>query len=545
MARLLLILLFLAPAAPTARAQQAVTSGAPLGLTLEEAVEIALVQNYALRSQRLDVDLARAQVREAYSAVLPNVSLNSSYTRTLRAANPFAGSDAGGLFGSLGFVDWLAYNERARTDDVAATSPISFVAYQDSVAAGFARAGLSRDQSDNPFFVPNRFDNTIEISQALFNGSAFAAIRGAQRLREVNARGVDRQEQVLAQQVAEQYFDALLAQEQVRVLQLSVERADETFAEAERRVARGTAPKFQRLTARVQRTNLETERVQAETQAQLALDRLKLTLGISPTQPIALQNDLDAPARFDLASLTVDDALLTAIERRPDVVQAQLGVELREIDANITRAAFLPTLSAFATLGYTGTVPDNRTSIVGDPSDPDDPFAVTEQTTDFFSDSYWQPNVAVGARLSWSIFNGFQTSAQLQQRRIETERARLDLERLLDTIRFEVSTALRSAQAAQVRILAQQENVERAELNYAFAETRLGEGVATPFEVREASDLLDQSRLGYLQAVRDYRTALATLEVALGTPLADASALRAANTVREALDVSALSPTGR
>jgi outer membrane protein TolC len=541
MARLLLLLILLAPAA---RAQQATTADAPLGLTLEEAVEIALVQNYALRAQRLDVDLARAQVREAYAAVLPDVSLTSQYTRTLKAANPFAGSDAGGLFGSLGFVDWLAYNERARTDDSPATSPISFVAYQDSVAAGFTRAGLSRDQSDNPFFVPNRFDNSIEISQALFNGSAFAAIRGARALREVNERGVDRQEQVLAQQVAEQYFDALLAQEQVRVQRLSVERAGETLDETERRVARGTAPKFQRLTASVQQTNLQTQLVQAETQAQIALDRLKLTLGISPMQPISLQEDLVAPARFDLASLTVDDALLTALERRPDVAQAQLGVELREINADITRAAFLPSLSAFASLGYTGTVPDNRTSIVSDPDNPDDPFAVREQTTDFFSDAYWQPNVNVGARLTWNIFNGFATSAQLQQRRIETERARIDLERLLDTIRFEVSTALQQAQAAQLRILAQQENVERAELNYAFADTRLGEGVATPFEVREASDLLDQSRLGYLQAVRDYRTALATLEVALGAPLGDASPLRAANAVRDALaaPVSAAAP---
>ena len=227
MTRLLLSLLVLLSAAPL-HAQQAATNGdAPIRLSLQEAVEVALVQNYALRSQRLDVDFAGAQVREAYSAIYPDVSLNASYTRTLKAANPFAGSDAGGLFGSLGFVDWLSYNERARTDDAAATNPISFLAYQDSVAAGFQRSGLSRDQNDNPFFVPNRFDNTIEISQALFDGSAFAAIKGARAFQEVNARGVDRQEQVLAQQVAEQYFDALLAQEQVRVQQASVDRASE------------------------------------------------------------------------------------------------------------------------------------------------------------------------------------------------------------------------------------------------------------------------------------------------------------------------------
>ena len=160
---------------------------------------------------------------------------------------------------------------------------------------------------------------------------------------------------------------------------------------------------------------------------------------------------------------------------------------------------------------------------------------MTEQTTGFFSDSYWQPNVAVGARLSWNIFSGFRTSAQVQQRRIETEKARIDLELLLDGIRFEVSVALRNAQAAQLQILSQQQNVDRAELNYQFADTRLDEGVATPIEVREASDLLDQSRLGYLQAIRDYRTAVASLEVALGSILTDSSPLRVANAVADGL----------
>ncbi len=534
MPRLLLFLAFVFGALPL-HAQQAASNDAPIRLSLEEAVEVALVQNYALRSQRLDVDFASAQVREAYAAIYPNVSLNSSYTRTVKAADPFAGSDAGGLFGSLGFVNWLAYNERARTDQSVVTSPISFLAYQDSIAAGYDRSGVTVSQNDNAFLVPNRFDNTIQIEQALFNGSAFAAIKGAQALKDVNARGVDRQEQVLAQQVAEQYFDALLAQEQVRVQQASVDRAGNTVRETVRRVARGAAPKFERLTAEVNETNLRSQLVRARTLAATAVDQLKLTLGISPIQPVVLTEELNVPARFDLASLSVDDALLTAIERRPDIVQAELGVRLREINASISRAAFLPTLSAFATLGYTGTVPDNRTSIIADPDRPNDPFAVSERTTGFFSDNYWQPNVSVGARLSWSIFDGFRTSAQVQQRRIETEQARIDLERLLDGIRFEVSVALRNAQAAQLQILSQQQNVDRAELNYQFADTRLDEGVATPIEVREASDLLDQSRLGYLQAIRDYRTAVASLEVALGYVLTDSSPLRVANAVADGL----------
>lgn len=86
----------------------------PVGLTLDEAIEIALIRNYMVRTVRLDVDEASALVKEGWGQVFPQVSFNTSYTRNLKTANPFAGSQAGGLFQSLGFLDWLAFNERAQ-----------------------------------------------------------------------------------------------------------------------------------------------------------------------------------------------------------------------------------------------------------------------------------------------------------------------------------------------------------------------------------------------------------------------------------------------
>ena len=66
-------------------------------------------------------------------------------------------------------------------------------------------------------------------------------------------------------------------------------------------------------------------------------------------------------------------------------------------------------------------------------------------------------------------------------------------------------------------MISQERNVERAELNYSFARTRLDEGVAAPLEVREASDQLDQTQLNYLQAVHDFLVARTAYEAATGT----------------------------
>ncbi|MEM9665869.1 MAG: TolC family protein [Bacteroidota bacterium] len=499
---------------------QAPSSTAPLTLTLDEAVQVALVSNHALRLARLEVQNADAQVREAWGQVLPQVDLSSSYTRNLEAANPFAGSDAGGLFGSLGFIDWLAFNETARTDADPSTGPIDFGEFQERQLDGLREAGISVGGNENPFFVPNQFVGTLSVSQALYNSSAFAAITGAERLKEINRQGVNRQEQLIVDQVRTAYLQAVLADEQARTVDQSVVRTEVTLREVSLQVRQGIAPKFQRLTAEVQLANLQTQLVQAQNAAVSAVDNLKRTLGIPAEQVIRLEDTLQLDTTGDYLTTSVTDAVQVALERRPDLRQAALAVQLREVDRRLTRAQYLPSVSAFANMSYIGNVPDSRTFTI---SDPDDPFSFSRGSNSFFSSSYWNPSVGVGLQLSWNLFNGFQTTARMQQRQIAIDRARVEEDQLLQSIQLEVAQALRDLEAARQQVAAQEVNVERAELNYEYASARLREGVAGPLVEREASDLLDQSRVNYLQAAFDYLRARSALETAIGLPPFDDS----------------------
>lgn len=492
---------------------------AALSLSVEEAVEVALTQNYALRSGRVTVDNASAQVREAWAGVMPTISLNSSYTRNIKAANPFSGSEAGSLFGSLGFVDWLAYNERARTDDSPTTSPIAFQAFLDSVSAGFSRAGIVQSTNSNPFAVPNQFQNALTISQPLYNGAAFAAVKGAERLRNLSRRGLDRQEQIVANQVRQQYFQAQLAAAQVDVVQQSLARTQQSEAEMARRVQAGVAPLTARLGFEVQRANLEAQLLLARNSAALALEQLRFTLGIPEQITLTLLSPLEAPITDPLDDLPLEDAMAEAYLRRPDLEQARIAVELRGIDREITRSAYFPVVSATGTLAYVGNVPDNRTSITRDGSDPARPFVYTQTQRSFFSDSYWQPSVSAGISLSWTLFNGFRTAAQVQQRTLAVTQASIEEEQIRAQVHLDVSTALRTVAAARARVVVQERAAEVAQTNYQFAEQRLAEGVASPIEVREASEQLDQARLNLSQARLDLLLARSALRTALGLPV--------------------------
>lgn len=492
-------------------------------LTLDEALQIALVNNYVVRSTRLDLDNASAQIREAWGQVLPQVNLQSNYTRNIKSANPFAGSEAGGLFSSFGLIDWLAFNEEARTDDDPSTDPISLTEFGDRQREGLEAIGASFGGSDNPFSVPNEFTNGITVEQTLYSGSAFAAISAAARLMDINQRALERQEQILIDEVRQAFYLALLMQEQMDVQQQSVARTAVTLEEVAKRVTQGVSPKFQRLSTEVELANLETQLVQAQNQTAQSLDALKMQLGMSIDQPLRLRGELEAadPALF--VNVSVESAFDVAFENRPDLEQARLAVELRQIDTKISRSEYLPTVNAFANFNYMGRVPDDRSFIR---SSPEDPFTFSQETRGFFSRNYWNPSIAAGIRLSWNLFDGFQTSARVQQKQVAVNKAEVELDQTIEMVRMEVNNAVRDLEAARRRIQSQDQNVANAELNYEYAQARLSEGVASQLEERNASEQLDLSRLNYLQAVHDYLVARSAFQTAIGRPLADGNLLQ-------------------
>lgn len=525
----LLFLLFTGISAHEARAQQTseteaqisrddIQPGDDLSVSLDEAIQIAMVHNYMLRGGYLDIENADAQIREAWSAVYPQLSGSGSYTRNIETPNPFAGSDAGGLFESFGAIDWISFNEERRTDGNPDTEPISFEEFTERQAEGYREAGLSPpgSGSDNPFAIENEFQFGLNLTQTIYNGAAFAAIKGAQQLRDVNSDQLKRDRQIVTERVTQAFYGSLLASEQLEVLQASVDRLEETVEETRKAVDAGLRSRQDRLSAEVELVNLETDLISLENEVENSLRNLALLLGIPTQAELSLRGQLEFD-ESDMPDLPqVDEAYTMALQQRSDVSQADDFLELLDVERNITRAQYRPRLNAFANLAYSGRVPDNREVISRVPGEE---FQFQSSTNGFFDDNYWNPAFSVGLQLSWNIFDGFQTRSQVAQNRIEYRRAQLNREQLRNSIYAELNEAIGNLENAYRRIQSQQRNIEQAELNYDIAAMRLSEGLGTALEERQASSLLDQSRLNYLSAIFDYKVALSAYETAMGQAL--------------------------
>jgi len=486
-------------------------------ITLDEAIQLALVNNHMIRIGLLDVENAEAQIKEAWGSVYPQLSANGSYTRNLKIPNPFAGSDAGSLFETLGALDWIAFNENARTDDNPDTNPIDFGEYLDRQQQGYEDAGIAPPgMGDNPFGVENQFQFGVSLSQTLYSGAAFAAIRGAEKVRELNDIETEVNRQTVVNRINNSFYSALLAQRQAAVLRSSVERLAETVEETKKSVQAGVLTKFDRVSAEVELVNLETDLIEVENQSELAVKNLALQLGIPTKTKVNLRGSLEYDESLRPEYFDTELSYELAAQQRPDLQQTTKQIELLEVEGEITRSSYRPTLSAFANATYIGQVPSDRTNVS---SVEGEEFQFTSSERGFFSQSYWNPAVSVGLNFSWNLFNGFQTKMRVQQNKIAIRQAEINRNLQQNSIYLEIDQAVKSLETALQRIQSQRRNIEQAELNYEFAVKRLKEGVGTPLQERQASSLLDQSRLNYLSAVYDYLTALSDYNRAIGKPI--------------------------
>jgi outer membrane protein TolC len=485
-----------------------------LSISVDEAIEIGLVNSYLLRLGLLDLSTADSQVREAWGQVYPQFNMSANFTRNVVTANPFAGTEAGGLFQTFASIEWLNYNERARTDGNPATSPIDFQDFLDRQQQGFESAGIRPPGiDDNPFAVDNQFITTLSISQTLYSGRAFSAIRGAEKFRKFHEDRRTYDRQLVAHRIRSAYYSAQLAEQIADILKKSIERTARTLEEVQKSVEQGVLSKSDRLGAEVELVNLETNYIEVANNADIARKSLNLILGIPVRTHIHLRSTLSVETQNIVDIPVIDEAYQRAVEQRPDVQQVEGLIEIEKIQRNLARASYLPEISAFANLNYFGNVPDRRQIIT---QDPDEPFTYGTSRREFFADAYWNPGIAVGLQFSWRLFTGFQTTQQVQQRNIAIQQALIQYEQIKESIYLEVVQAVNNLHAAHKRIISQRRNIEQAELHYEFAVRRLQEGAGTALEERQASMLLDQSRLNYLSAVHAYLVAYSEYKKAIG-----------------------------
>ena len=295
----------------------------------------------------------------------------------------------------------------------------------------------------------------------------------------------------MRKQVTDAYFNILLAEASLKVLQQSIDNSKETLRTVKTSYEQGLSSEYDYIRAQVQVNNLNPSYLSAKNGVDLAKLQLKMLLSIPMEQEIGIKEELvDYEDNLKLLEKYENDR---ATEYNSTLRQLDLNIQSLQHTLKMTKYQHLPTLSAFGQYAY------------------------QTQAEDFkFQDYKWVSSAAVGLTLSIPIFNGNTIINQTKQAEMSLKELQLQRDYTSEAQNLQVTSALDNMRTANEQLLVNKEAIAQAEKGYDIAKVRYNTGVGTILELNDSELALTQSRLNYQQALYDYLTAEAQLEQVLG-----------------------------
>ncbi len=282
------------PLTPRACADAKTTSSAQL--TLPDIVDRALCNNPQTREAWANARYQAALVGQARSAYLPDLTLNTSRSRSHNQGN------AGAAFGG-----------NANNNQTAATLSLSYLLFD------FGGREATNESARQVMLAANATqDSTLQ--------SVFLA-------------------------TVQAYFRWYAAQALV-VATREAERASlESFKAANARYQVGAATPADKLQAQTAASQATLTRIRAEGDAKTTEGVLTNTMGLDANQPVAIAPPPEAAPDAGFES-NVDQLITEAKRLRPDLAAGDAQVQAARANINSARAAGLPSVSLFADHNY-------------------------------------------------------------------------------------------------------------------------------------------------------------------------------------------------
>jgi len=372
----------------------------------------------------------------------------------------------------------------------------------------------------------------VTASQPLTNGFGFAQnarnIRVAKNNRSISDQTFAQAVMDIVSNVKRAYWELIFAREDVKVKEQSLALAEKLYNDNKRQVEIGTLAPIEVVRAESEVARTRQDLIVSQTNLRQQQIIIKDLLTKNPNDPLLALVDIepiDEP-RIPLVPevLPVQDAIQVAMERRPEVISAQLNTQNRQLDARAAKQALLPGLEAFAFYNGNGlsglaqTCPTPFTSVANCPVAP----VVFENSGVGASITRaWQgdfPDYGFGLNINLPIRNraaqADHARAEIAERQAETR-----YRRTVNTVIVEVRNAQIALEQNRARIEAAQKARELAQQTMDAEQKKFQLGASTIFFVIQAQRDLAAAKSTEVRARVDFANADVQFDRALGRTL--------------------------
>gem|GEM_PF-84653 len=457
-----------------------------VALSLEEAINLALVNNFDIAIERFNPKIETENIVVAESVFDPIPFANVNAAKNL---SPTASQVTGSEQETVDFNAGLQ-----QTLSPGTTYQVTFNNNRTDTNSALALI--------NPAYRSNMI---LTLTQPLLRGFGSAVNRApiliARNNRDISVSELRNRVIEVISDVQTTYWDLVFAIGDLDAKRLSLRLAQDLVRINRAQVEVGTLAPIEILQAESSAAAREEAVLVAEETLRDTEDRLKRILNFRGGDPKfwdATIIPLDKPP-FQPKEVSVEEGIQIALQKRPEVVQARLNLENTNINVVATRSQLLPTVNFQGSLGLNG-----LGSSYGD--------NLNELTSgDFYA---WQ----AGVNFEYPIGNRAAKSNHAIAR-LQAEQAEVSIKNIEQQVVLDVRQAVRQIRTDIKRVESTRIARELAERQLDAEQKKFNEGLSTNFNVLQFQEDLSNAVSNEVRAITDYNKSLVNLERFMGTTL--------------------------
>lgn len=403
-----------------------------MDISLEECLRAALGNNPRIQSAMQDVFASDARIRQAWSAYFPQFSWQTGYTRIKQLQ----------LSDALGRN--LVFNY--------------YILGQISASQMLYDFGVTQNQ-----VTIRKLDN--KAYKITLTGTVNDVVC----------------------EVKKAYYNLQYALEAKKVAEEMVARYESFYNQAKAFYVAGTSPKVDVTIAEVNLSNSKLLLIQAENAVEIAMAKLNNTMGLPYSNRYKISDNL----RYNPCDITLNDAIVTARESRPEFQLANVKVEEARQNVKLVKKSYFPKLTV-----------EGQYQIGG---------------------KSWDSNYGYnfGGYMNFPTVNGMLIRNEIKEAKALHSREQANAMNTQNNIYFEIQQAYYSMIEKKNSIPVSFLGLKQAKENYELSYGRYKVGVGNPVELKEAQVQYQDAMLRYYNSLYQFNSARADLEKYIGKNIAD------------------------
>lgn len=440
--------------------------------TLEQCITFALENTVDVKNARVDEQIAKARVRETRGIGLPQVDASVGLTHNQKLPRFFG----------------------PNTTD---TTQFSFFQNVEGANDGDIVAGR------NFFQLPSSGNAALNINQLLFSSSYLIGLKAASTYKDLASKTTEQTEIQIIENVMKAYYGVLVNNERITLFDNNIARVDSLLRTTRALNQNGFAEEIDVDRIQVTLNNLKSERLKFVNLQNLSMSLLKYQMNYPMDEELSISGNI--------TELTIDEKLFDSYQEGWDfknrIEYRMLDTQRRlyELDLKNKYAGSLPSLSAFANLGYSTQSP-NISGV----------FKTNTNISDNGSigPDKWYSYSTFGVTLNVPIFSGLQRTYQAQQAKLQLLKTQNSVTSLKQGIDLSIQQNTVTYKNSVETLKSQDQNMELAEKVARVTKIKYEQGVGSNIEVIDAESSLREAQVNYYNALYDALIAKVDLDKA-------------------------------